>query len=148
MRQARLKKFAIRFLLLNLVYLSVKLTMDHEEDFDFFNPTSMFYYITAFILFMGTWEVNDWLFYRELKVHGNRTLGPANILRIVGGTLLILLPISAMLYYLGIFELNHICEIDAENPWLQWRIDFLRSIIIGVSVIFVNMFYHSITLKR
>jgi len=97
---------------------------------------------------MGTWEVNDLLIKRQLQVHENKILGSRSNLLIIGGTLALMLPLSAIIYYLGIFELYHICEIDTDDPWLQWRIDFFRSILVGVSVIFINMFYYSLTQKK
>ncbi len=145
----RIKNLAFRFFLVNVVYFTVKLTMDHgEEGVEWFSPTGTFYYITAFILLMGTWEVNDGFIRRFQSKSISGFIQGREHFQIMGLTLALIIPLSAIIYYLGIFQLNHLCEIDAENPWLQWRVDFFRSIIIGLAVIFFNQFYHSIRQKN
>ncbi|MEM7084875.1 MAG: histidine kinase [Bacteroidota bacterium] len=149
MSKTRLKNLGVRFLLINAVYLIVKLTMDHgEEGLTWFDPTGTFYYIVAVFLFFGTWEVNDWLIRKYQARTKGGVMDQKDHMAIVGGTLAIIVPVTALVYYLGIFELNHLCEIDTENPWLRWRIDFFRAILIGIAVIFFNLFYSSLTQKK
>ncbi len=146
--KAYIKIFAIRFLIVNLVYFLVKLTIVHDEDEMMFDATGIFYYFSAFFLLMLSWESNDWLIRRELNSDIDKTLDMSNGLKILGINLLIVLPIAGLLYYLAIFELDHLCKIDANNPWLRFRIDFFRATVLGFAAILFNMFYFALKQKK
>lgn len=139
----RIKKFTFRFFVINTVYFLVKLTVIDHGDEPFFDNTSVFYYITTFLLFIITWEVNDWLIKRQVDSKIGNGLNFTNSIVILLKSLGVLLPISAIVYYLGIFEFENICEIDDPNPELHFRIDVLRACLIGLAVIVINLFYHS-----
>ncbi|WP_160114504.1 sensor histidine kinase [Aquimarina sp. AU474] len=127
----------------------VKLTIDHGDQEElFFDRTGIFYYFSAFFLFMLTWETNDWLIRREVKSNANDSLDLSNGLKVLGINMLIILPVTALLYYVAIFKLNHICQIDADDPWLRFRIDFFRAGLLGFGVILFNLFYHSLKQKK
>ncbi len=144
-----IKKFLVRFLIVNLIYFLVKLTIDHDDDDGvFFDATGMFYYFSAFFLLMLAWEINDWWIRRELNTDVGKTLDMSNGLKILGINLLIILPIAALLYYLAIFELDHLCQIDADDPWLRFRIDFFRAAVLGFTAILFNMFYFALKQKK
>ncbi|WP_461302366.1 sensor histidine kinase [Aureisphaera sp.] len=147
MKKKRIQKTAVRFLIVNIVYFLVKLTIEHDnEEPDFFHPESLFYYSSAIVLFFSTWEINDWLINKYQ--HKKGVLLPRDYSAIIGWTLAISTPLTALYYYVGIFHLNHICELHDGDPWLQWRIDFFRAMLLGVAVIFFNVFYHAVYQKR
>lgn len=138
------KKYTFRFLVINVVYFMIKLTViDEGDDYPFINSPSVFYYISALFLFIITWEINDWLIRRQLNLKGYHGLNFTNSLKILTITLILFLPIAALIYYLAIFELNHICKIYARDPALQFRIDFFRAALLCASVSGFNLFYHS-----
>jgi len=138
------KKYAFRFLVINVVYFIIKLTVINEGDgYPFINAPSIFYYISAFFQFILTWEINDWLIRRRLKSKEENRLNFANSLKILGITLILFLPVSAIIYYLAVFEFNHITKIYTLYPALQFRIDFFRAALLGTSVAVFNLFYHS-----
>ncbi|MEL6918219.1 MAG: histidine kinase [Bacteroidota bacterium] len=144
--RANLNKFGFRLLIVIVIFFSVKSTMAHEEGEDLFDPASFFYFGSAFFLVMFTWEINDWLIKRQLKT--KKGLDMHGSLKVLGYTYVFMVPVSALIYYLGIFEFDHICKIDTEDPWLQFRIDFLRALVLGFGIIVCNIFYHSNKQKR
>ncbi|MEL6812139.1 MAG: hypothetical protein AAFP76_12485, partial [Bacteroidota bacterium] len=90
MKKKRLQQLGLRFLFVNAVYLTVKLTMDHGEDgIDWFSPMGTFYYITAFILLMSTWEVNDAFIRRFQKNRSYGILGSKDHFKIMAFTMMI-----------------------------------------------------------
>ncbi len=120
--------------------------MDHEDRSltNFFNPTSLFYYSTAFLFFMVTWEFNDWLIKRE-RSRGKLNL--KNSLRIFAQTMALLLPLSALIYYLALFPFREVIGIQCEDPVVEFMGDFLRAALIGSTVVFFNLFYFSMKQK-
>ncbi len=143
-----IKVFAIRFLIVNIVYFLVKLTIDHDDDGTAFDATGIFYYFSAFFLLMLAWEVNDWLIKREIKNDIGNALDMSNGLKILGINLAVVLPVAALLYYLAIFEFDQLCEIDVDDPWLRFRIDFFRATVLGFAAILFNMFYFALKQKK
>ncbi len=141
-------KFGFRLLVINVVYFTVKFTMDHSEDHSFFDSSALFYYATAFFLFMLTWETNDWLIRRQTKKAPAEGLTIANSSKILGINLLIMLPVVALVYYLGIYVFDDICQIIADDKALQFRIDFFRATLLGIAVIAFNLFYYSVKQKK
>ncbi len=141
-KNARVKKFLFRWMVVNVVFLLIKTTMDHEDRglSNFFNPPSLFYYTTAFLFFMVTWEFNDWLIKRE-RLHGRLNL--KNSLKIYAQTMALLLPLSAVIYYLALFPFREAIGIECEDPSVEFMADFLRAALIGSTVVFINLFYFS-----
>lgn len=142
-----IRKFLFRWMVVNVVYVLIKTTVEHEQGGlqTFFTSSSLFYYGSAFLFFMVTWEYNDWLIKRQLR-KGKLNLG--NSIRIFLGTMAVLLPLSAVIYYLALFPFKEIIDIKCEDPLLQFRGDFLRAGLIGSTVIFVNLFYFSMKQKE
>ena len=143
-----MRKFLFRLLIINVVFFTVKWTMDHEDTANLLNPASLFYYFSAFTLFMLSWESNDWLVKRQLKTHSGEGLDLKESLKILFVNLLIILPAAALVYYIGIFILDDICQIRPEDKWLQFRIDFFRAALLGFAVVVFNLFYHSVRQKK
>ena len=143
-----LRKFLFRLLIINAVYFTVKWTMDHDDTQNFLNATSLFYYFSAFTLFMLTWETNDWLIRKQVKFHPGEGLDLKNSIRILVINLLIVLPAAAFIYYIGIFMLDDYFQTRLDDKWLQFRIDFFRAALLGFAVIVFNLFYHSVRQKK
>ncbi len=148
--KAYIKKFMIRFLIINMIYFMVKLTINHDTypNDTLVDPPAMFYYFSAFFLLMLSWETNDWLIRSKLKAGLDKSLDVSNGIKILGINLLIILPTAALIYYLAIFELDQICKIDADDPWLRFRIDFFRAAVLGFAAILFNMFYYALKQKK
>lgn len=142
MKYTLLKKIGLRLLVINVVYFLVKLTIDREKTNDFFDSGEIFYYITTFILFTLTWEVNDWLIQRQRSSNLAQNLNVLGSVKILALTLLMLAPVCALVYYAGIFQLETICKINPDDPWLRFRIDFLRALLLVASFSVFNQFYH------
>lgn len=140
MSKKRLQALALRFLVVNVVFFAVKLTMDRNDDGFQIDSGFIFYYTTAFFLIMTTWELNDWLIRRARKKTAMGSLSMAQARRGLGLSLAIMTPVVAIVYYTGIFWMD-ICPPDID-PWLLWRQDFLRGMLIGTTVIVFNMMYH------
>ena len=145
--KASISKFVFRLLIINVVFFTVKWTMDHDDQ-DFLNPASLFYYSSAFILFMLAWESNDWFVRRATSNLEDKGLDLSTSLRILIKNMLLLLPAAAIVYYVGIFVLDDICNIRPDDKWLQFRIDFFRAVLLGFAVIVFNLFYHSMRQKK
>lgn len=138
-----LRKFFFRWMVVNLVYFAVKLAMVHDgKQYEgLFTSTSLFYYISAFFLIMLTWEVNDYLLKRHKKYC---KLNLKRSLKIVCINLSIMLPICALVYYLALFPLKEAWGIVCPNtPIQQFTIDFSRAAVIGLAVVFANMFHYA-----
>ncbi len=136
-----LLKFGFRLLVVTIIFFGVKLTIDHGEEEDLLNPASIFYFSTAFFLVMLTWEVHDWAVKRQLKrPKGLDLAGSINTLAI---GLLFLFPVAAIIYYLGLYELEELCQIPAEDKALQFRIDWMRAMILGFAIMLFNLLYYS-----
>ncbi|AXT58524.1 hypothetical protein D1815_23215 [Aquimarina sp. AD1] len=146
-KKTTLKKIGIRIIIINVVYFLIKLTIVHEEKESIFDAPAIFYYCSAFFLFMLAWESNDWLVKRQQSNNGE-DLDLTKGLQILVINLAICLPISALVYYLAIFQFDQICQIDADDPWLRFRIDFFRAAILGFALIIFNLFYHSLQQKK
>lgn len=133
-------------MVVNVVFLLIKTTVDHDDRGlnDFFNPTSLFYYVTAFLFFIVTWELNDWLIKKQ------RERGKLNLMNSFGifaKTMAFLLPFTAVIYYVALFPLRETIGIECEDPRVQFMSDFLRANLIGCTVVFFNLFYFSMKQK-
>ncbi|WP_298546681.1 histidine kinase [uncultured Aquimarina sp.] len=147
LKKNTIKKLGIRVLIINVIYFLIKLTIVHDEKDNIFDAPGVFYYCSAFFLFMLAWESNDWLVKRQQSKTGGG-LDLAGGVKVLLINLAICLPISALVYYLAIFQLDQICQIDADDPWLRFRIDFFRAAILGFALIIFNLFYHSLQQKK
>lgn len=148
--KAYLKKIGIRFLIVNVVYAIIKMTVDHSDDpKGWLDTGALFYYTTAIMLFFSTWEVNDRLIARYQGKSSHQVIGSKEYQAIIGLTMAFMIPITALCYYLGIFHIDGVCQPNSmSNPWLQWRIDFFRALLLGITVTFFNVFYHAFNQKK
>ncbi len=140
-KKKAVKKFLFRWMVVNVVFFLVKFTMEHDDNAiqGFFSPTSIFYYVTAFFLFMLTWELNDW-FLEKQKTKGG--LYFKSSLLIIGKNMALVIPATALVYYLGLFPLREPLGIICDDPPIvEFAIDFFRAILLGLTVIFFNMFH-------
>ncbi len=146
-KTTRIKKIGYRILVINIVFLLIKLTVNDKENGFNDDPINepIFYYVSAMIFFLFTWEVNDWLIKKNSQSTLKSNISFTNSLEILVKTLAIVLPIIALIYYLAIFEFNYISRIDAEDLWLQFRIDFLRATLLLFSLVVFNLFYYATT---
>ena len=148
----RLGVFLIRLAVIVLVFFLIKLTVD-PEDFTSggglftFDSSTLFYFLTAFFLFMLTWESNDALIRWELRRQDTMGITLFGGFRILILTMAILLPVAALIYYLGIYHWEDLCKIVPEERGLRFRIDFLRAALLGLTVIIFNLFYHTLKQK-
>ncbi|MEO0573086.1 MAG: histidine kinase [Bacteroidota bacterium] len=140
------QKFLFRWMVINIVFLLIKLTVEHGEGGleSFFQPTAIFYYLTAFLFFMVSWEYNDRLIYKQLE-HGGLNL--RNSLVIFAKTMALLIPMTVLIYYLALFPLRDFMGIISRDPVLEYWGNVLRAWLLGFAVIFVNLFYFSIKQK-
>jgi len=155
-----IKKFLLRFLIINVVYIFLKFIF--EFDVDFSNPTELdyFYYFSTVFLFIVTWETSDWIIKRHTDLESNHNLSFLKGITILGISLVILLPISALLYYLELYvfkiQLYHFnFPEDPNHPaydpgeiWFRFRLDFLRAAVIQLSSVVLNLFYHSLQRQK
>ncbi|MEM9144529.1 MAG: histidine kinase, partial [Bacteroidota bacterium] len=124
-----------------------KTTVDHKagELQELFASEALFYYVTAFLFFMITWEFNDRLIQ---KVREKGKLNLRNSLGIFARTMAFLLPFTALVYYLALFPFGEALGLLHENPRTQFMGDFLRANLIGCTVVFFNLFYFSMKQKE
>ncbi|GAB5474152.1 MAG: histidine kinase [Maribacter sp.] len=141
-----IRKFGFRFLVVLVIFFGVKLTINHGEEEALFNPASLFYFSSALFLTLFTWEINDFLIKRQLKTRTG--LDFQNSLKILAMTMVFLVPVSAFVYYLGIYELDHICQINAADKGLQFRVDWIRALLLGLTIIVFNSFYFATKQKK
>ncbi len=134
-------------MVVNVVFALIKLTVEHEEGglLTFFTPTSLFYYSTAFLFFMVTWEHNDWLIKKQLR---KGKLNIRNSVTIFFKTMALLLPLSMVIYYLALFPFKEDIGIVCEDPLLEFRANVLRAALIASTVIFINLFYFTMKQKE
>jgi len=108
-----------------------------------FTSTSLFYYLSAFFLLMLTWETNDYLLKKYKKRFG---INFKSGLKIVVINMLIMLPVCALTYYVALFPFKEVWGIVCPNPPnQQFAIDFSRAVLIGLAVVFANMFQYALT---
>ncbi|SNY94663.1 Histidine kinase [Flagellimonas pacifica] len=142
------KKFLFRLTVINVVFFLVKITMERDDDGvqGFFSATSIFYYVSAFILFMLTWELNDW-FLKKQRAKGG--LDFKSSLLIIGKNMTLVAPVAALVYYLGLFPFRETFGIICDDPPLiEFTIDFFRAILLGLTVIFFNMFHFAMNQRE
>ena len=66
------QKFFLRWMVVNVVYLMIKASVEHGKGGlgSLLEPTAIFYYVTAFLFFMVTWEYNDRLIQKQILAGG------------------------------------------------------------------------------
>lgn len=144
-----IKKFGFRLLVVIVVFFVIKMTLDADEyGRDLFSSESVFYFITALLFFLVTWEVNDWLIKNHLKKEGNKALQWRAGLQILGKTLLIMLPVFAVVYYLAIYEFNDQLQINPRDEALQFRSDFVRATMLAITTIVFNLLYFAAKVRN
>ncbi len=141
-KKENLKKFGFRWLVINIVYIVVKLTVEKDECEveQFFDTEAVFYYLSTFFLFMVAWEYNDWLIKKQLKKGG---LDLKNSLTILAITMLAFLPVCGLIYYLALFHFKEELHIISDDVVLEFWGDFARAITLCITVVFFNLFYHA-----
>lgn len=111
------------------------------------NRISMFYFISAFFLFMFTWESNDWFIRKSFK-NNCEELNINTALKTLGLNMLLLAPIAATVYYISLFVFDLHCLGKDADLWLQFRKDFFRAILLGFCVIVFNLLYFFLNQKK
>lgn len=141
-KRKSVNKFLFRWLVVTVVFLLVKVTMEHEDEVmhSVFSPQTIYYYTTAFFLFMVTWEYNDWLTLRQLK---NGGLDLRNSLQILAKSMAVLLPFSVLFYYLALYPLKEYIGHPTDEPFVCFLRDVLRATLLGLAVISFNLLYYS-----
>lgn len=141
-KKKRIRKFLFRWLVVTVVFLLVKVTMEHEEvaAHSLFSAQVIYYYCTAFFLFMVTWEYNDWLIIKQLK---NGGLDLRKSLRILFKTMAFLVPLSVLVYYVALYPFKEIIGHPTDEPFICLLRDVLRAILLGLAVILFNLLYFS-----
>lgn len=141
-KKKKVQKFLFRWLVVNVVFFLVKATMESEyqELHSIFSPTTIYYYCTTFFLFMMTWEYNDWLIKKQLKKGG---LDLRNSFQILAKSMALLLPFSALFYYLALYPLQDSIGHKTDEQFLCFIRDMLRATMLGLAVIAFNLFYHA-----
>lgn len=116
--------------------------MEHKDEAmnDIFSPQVIYYYTTAFFLFMVTWEFNDWLIRKQLS---NGGLDLKNSLQILGKSMAVLLPFSVLFYYLALYPLKDLIGHVTDEPFTCFLRDVLRATLLGLAVISFNLYYYS-----
>ena len=135
-----IKKIGLRFLVINIVFLAIKLFVDKDPNESYLNNTTFFYYFSAFTLFMFSWEINDWLVRRSKTQRVKNEL--LTHIYILCFTVIPVMLAAAIIYYLGIFEFTTLCGIKTgQDPWQIFKIDMFRAL--GLVVVFssFNQFY-------
>ncbi len=141
------KKFGFRVIVITIVYLLVKLTIDHSSNNnEGFEPKSLVYYLSAFFLFMVIWEASDWLIRRHQQQSG--TIYFKDSIRILGINLVIAIPFITVTYYIINFHLYELCNILPEERPLRFRVDFFRALLLTFAVGTSNLFYFSLNQKK
>ncbi|MFK7812641.1 MAG: sensor histidine kinase [Maribacter sp.] len=141
-RKKTIRKFLFRWLVVTVVFLLVKVTMEHQDDamHSFLSAPVIYYYFTAFFLFMVTWEYNDWLIIKQLK---NGGLDLKNSLQILFKTMAFLIPLSVLVYYLALYPFKDLVGHPTDEPFVCLVRDVLRAILLGLAVILFNLLYFS-----
>jgi len=141
-----LRKLFFRWMVVNVVYLMIKATVEHGEGgfSGFLEPTPIFYYITALFFFMVSWEYNDRLIYKQLRA-GGLTLRNTSVIFVK--TMFLVIPLTTVVYYLALFPLRETLGIVCEDPILEFKISSFRAWLLATAVIFANLFYFSIKQK-
>lgn len=106
----------------------------------FLSTQVIYYYSTAFFLFMVTWEYNDWLIAKQRR---NGGLDLKNSLRILFKTLAFLVPLSTLIYYLALYPLKDIVGHPTDEPFVCLIRDILRATLLGLAVALFNLLYFS-----
>ncbi len=142
------KKFGFRVVVITVVYLLVKLTIDHDDDGEekVFEFVSIAYYLSAFFLFMVIWEASDWLIRRHQQQ--KNTMYFKDSIRILGINMAIAIPIIAITYYIINYQLYELCNILPEDRPLRFRVDFFRALLLTFAVGTSNLFYYSLSQKK
>jgi len=142
-KKKTIRKFLFRWLVVTVVFLLVKVTIEHEEEetiLSFVSGEAIYYYCTAFFLFMVTWEYNDWLIIKQLK---NSDLDLKKSLQILFKTMAFLIPLSVLVYYLALYPLKDFIGHSADVPFTFLITDILRATLLGLAVALFNLLYFS-----
>jgi sensor histidine kinase YesM len=134
-----IRKIALRILIVNLVFIAIKLSIEPDPNEAFINPNTVYYYLTAIFLFLVGWEVNDYLIKNDWFRKNSTEIG-RNV-KILLVTVSISTILAAIIYYLGIFQFATLCGIETMAPWNQFGVDMLRATFLAVCLCVFNQFY-------
>jgi two-component system LytT family sensor kinase len=134
-----LRKLGLRILIVNLVFIAIKLSIEPDPNEAYINRNTIYYYLTAIVLFLVGWEVNDYQiknnWFRENSSEIERNI---KILLVTVGISTVL---AALIYYLGIFQFSTLCGIETMTPWNQFMVDMLRATFLALCLCVFNQFY-------
>jgi sensor histidine kinase YesM len=134
-----LKRLGIRILIVNVIFLAIKLSLEPEPNEAFINSNTIYYYFSALFLFLSGWEINDYFIKSSrFKQSKNDILRNVKILLVTVGISAVL---AGIIYYLGIFQFSTLCGIETLTPWNQFLVDMVRAIFIALSLCVFNQFY-------
>lgn len=148
MRNNFLKKIGFRLLVITFIFVCVKLTFEVEGEALFLFKKMSFYYITAVLFLLTTWELSDRLIKRNIKRNPLNGLDWISGMRITLIILIIDLPIFSLVYYLGNFTFSSVLELNFQNSWAEFRADVLRALLIALTVSVFNLFYFAGKVKK
>lgn len=142
LKKKSIHKFFFRWLVVTVVFLLVKVTMEHDIQVvhPFFSAPMAYYYCTAFFLFMVTWEFNDRLIAKQLR---NGGLDLKNSLQILFKTMALLIPLSLFIYYLALYPFKEVIGHPTDEPFVCLLRDVLRATLLGLAVVLFNLLYFS-----
>lgn len=144
-----LRKMGFRTLVVTLVFACIHFTVVEETNDTILDRSTIFYYLSALLFFMLTWEANDRFIKKHLSRHKLDSLNWRYGLRILGITLLFAAPIFITVYYVAIFhfrdELDIVCN---GGPLQQFYIDVSRALLLAVTVSVFNLFYFADKVKK
>ena len=143
-----IKKTALRLLVATVVLVCIKVLIDSDYSNNFFTSTTIFYFLSGLIFFLISWGLSDWLIKQHLKKSQFEGLDWLSGLWIVGKTLVVVLSLVALGYYLALFHFADFLEIQTADPWLEFRTDFSRALVISVTIILSNLFYFADKVKN
>ena len=135
------KKLGIRILIVNVVFVAIKLSIEPDPNESYINRTTFFYYFSALFLFLTGWEINDYLIkngYFKSKFKGREIV---RNLKILGLTVLISMVFAAIIYYSGLFHFSTFCGIETTTPWSQFMVDMMRALFLSTALCVFNQFY-------
>ena len=120
---------------------------DDEGIFDV-STTSIYYFITTLFFFLSTWELNDRLINRHIKINQQRDFQWFSDVKVLIQTLCIMLPVCAITYYIGTFYFAGFLELDVVDSWSYFFKDLLRAGIIGATLLIFNIIYSGRKVKE
>jgi two-component system LytT family sensor kinase len=134
-----IKKIGLRILIVNVVFVAIKLSIEPDPNEAYINRNTVYYYLSALFLFLVGWEINDYLIKNNwFKIKNTEII---RNLKILITTVSISMILAGSIYYLGIFQFSTLCGIETITPWNQFLIDMIRALFLSVALCVFNQFY-------